>query len=91
MKTKLYVKNHPEDVEMYKENEWEEEKVKASRDAKRKKLRPTSIALNDDTVEKLKRIAEGRGIPYQVLMRSYILKGLKEDEASQTGSSLQVS
>ncbi len=29
-----------------------------------------------------KHSAEERGIPYQVLMKSYILKGLKKDTAS---------
>lgn len=82
MKAKIYVKNHPVDAEMYKEIEWEEEKVRDARDLKRKKLKPTSIALSEETINQLKRIAENRGIPYQVLMRSYILKGLKEDEAS---------
>lgn len=82
MKAKLKVRNHPADIEMYKETTWEENKVKANRDEKRKKLRPTSIALNEDTVAQLKRIAEERGIPYQVLMRSYILKGIKDDLAS---------
>lgn len=83
MKAKYHVKNHPEDVEMYKENEFEVEKSLAARNARLKKKKlPTSIALDEDTIFKLKAIAEERGIPYQVLMRSYILKGLKEDEAS---------
>ena len=82
MKAKQKVKTNPKDSAMYKKNKWDDVQVKAQRDEKRKKLRPTSVALNEDTVDQLKSIAEERGIPYQVLMRSYILKGIKEDLAS---------
>jgi predicted DNA binding CopG/RHH family protein len=83
MKAKKFVKNHKKDIEMYKDNSFEIEKsLKAREQRVRKKKLPTSIALDEDTILKLKSIAEDRGIPYQVLMRSYILKGLKDEEAS---------
>jgi predicted DNA binding CopG/RHH family protein len=83
MKAKKFVKNHKKDIEMYKDNSFEIEKSLKAREQKvRKKKLPTSIALDEDTILKLKSIAEDRGIPYQVLMRSYILKGLKDEEAS---------
>lgn len=39
--------------------------------------RPTSVALDDATITELKRIAEKQGIPYQVLIRVFILDGLE--------------
>lgn len=47
----------------------------AKRLKKRRKL-PTSIALEPETIERLKALAEWRGVPYQVLMRMFILEGL---------------
>jgi predicted DNA binding CopG/RHH family protein len=47
----------------------------AKRLKKRRKL-PTSIALEDETVKELKVLAESRGVPYQILMRMFILEGL---------------
>ena len=83
MKAKNYVRNHPADIEMYKENKFEKEKsLKGRKERLKKKKLPTSVALDEHTIAQLKAIAEERGIPYQVLMRSYILKGLKEDTAS---------
>jgi predicted DNA binding CopG/RHH family protein len=49
--------------------------------AKRLKARrkiPTSVALEENTVKALKAVAEDRGVPYQVLMRMFILEGLKK-------------
>ena len=82
MKNKRFVKNHPADVEMYKEVEFEADKSLKSREERLKRKKPTSVALDEDTINRLKELAEERGIPYQVLMRSYIIKGLKEDSAS---------
>ena len=81
MKNKGYVKNHPTDSESYKEIIFEEDKSLRDRKDRLKKKRPTSIALDEETISRLKELALERGIPYQVLMRSYILKGLKEDSA----------
>ena len=39
--------------------------------------KPTSIALDEKTIDELKAVAEIQGIPYQVLMRVFILDGLE--------------
>ena len=39
--------------------------------------KPTSIALEDELIRELKRIAEDRGVPYQVLMRLLIADGVR--------------
>jgi predicted DNA binding CopG/RHH family protein len=48
--------------------------MKRSRDARKK---PTSIALDEETVLELKKLAAKQGIPYQVLIRVLILDGLQ--------------
>ena len=54
--------------------------IKKSKEAQSKIRRkmPTSISLAPDVVEELKKIAEKKGIPYQVLMRSFIIEGLEK-------------
>lgn len=54
--------------------------IKKSKDAQNKIRRkmPTSVTLSPDVVEELKEIAEKKGIPYQVLMRSFIIEGLEK-------------
>ena len=47
----------------------------AKRLKKRRKL-PTSVALEEKTIKDLKALAEWRGVPYQILMRMFILEGL---------------
>jgi predicted DNA binding CopG/RHH family protein len=79
-KEKTYVKNI--DDEMYENVEWEYEKSQQERENRLAKKKPTSIALNEETIADLKKLAEIRGIPYQVLMRSYILEGLRKDKKS---------
>lgn len=56
------------------------DKKKALEGAKKisKRKVPTSVALDKSTVVELKIIAEEKGIPYQVLMRSLILEGLRK-------------
>ncbi len=39
--------------------------------------KPTSVALEESTINELKVIAEAQGIPYQVLIRMFILDGLE--------------
>lgn len=39
--------------------------------------KPTSVALDEITITELKRAAEKQGIPYQVLIRVFILDGLE--------------
>ncbi len=38
--------------------------------------KPTSVALDETTIQELKNIAATQGIPYQVLIRVFILDGL---------------
>lgn len=38
--------------------------------------KPTSVALDEKTIQELKAVAETQGIPYQVLIRVFILDGL---------------
>jgi len=43
-----------------------------------KKKKPTSVALDEKTIKDLKKVAEKLNVPYQVLMRMFILEGLKK-------------
>lgn len=67
-----YAKSLPE----YDEVEFDEEKVIATRGKVRRSM-PTSVSLSRDVVIELKLLAEKKGIPYQVLMRSFIIEGLE--------------
>ena len=72
---KRYVKRLKE----YENIEFDEKKVLAA--AKRLKAArkiPTSIALEKKTVEELKDLAAEKGVPYQVLMRMFVLEGLRK-------------
>lgn len=69
---KKYAKSLPE----YDEVEYDEAAVLDSRKIGRKM--PTSISLPPDVVEELKKMAKKKGIPYQVLMRSFIMEGLEK-------------
>ena len=60
----------------YQDVEFEQEKVQNARKIRRKM--PTSISLSPEVVEELKAIAQKKGIPYQVLMRSFIIEGLEK-------------
>ena len=56
---------------------FEEKKIlAAARRIKGKRKRPTSIALDEETIHELRKLAEWRGVPYQILMRMFILEGL---------------
>lgn len=48
----------------------------AARRIKGKRKLPTSIALEEETIRELRGLAEWRGVPYQILMRMFILEGL---------------
>ena len=39
--------------------------------------KPTSVALEDELLKKLKSLAHQRGVPYQVLMRLLIADGIQ--------------
>ncbi len=69
---KRYAKSLPE----YDEIDFDEEAVLKSRRVGRKM--PTSVSLPPEVVEELKVIAQKKGIPYQVLMRSFIIEGLEK-------------
>ena len=47
--------------------------MKRYKDSRKK---PTSVALDEITIQQLKMVAEKQGIPYQVLIRVFILDGL---------------
>lgn len=51
---------------------------KQARETAKKRKVPTSIALDPDFVSELKEAAGSKGIPYQVLMRMFILDGFKK-------------
>lgn len=60
----------------YDEVEFDEDEIRKSRRIGRKM--PTSVSLSPEVVEELKKIANKKGIPYQVLMRSFIIEGLEK-------------
>jgi len=53
--------------------------MKRPRGARRK---PTSIALEEELIKELKKMADKKGVPYQVLMRLLIADGLKRLKAA---------
>ena len=50
--------------------------LEAMKRYKHAKKKPTSVALDEATISELKRMAERQGVPYQVLIRVFILDGL---------------
>jgi predicted DNA binding CopG/RHH family protein len=48
--------------------------MKRYKDSRKK---PTSVALDETTIRELKSVAIKQGIPYQVLIRVFILDGLE--------------
>ena len=42
--------------------------------------KPTSVALESKTIQELKKLAGKKNVPYQVLMRMFIVDGLKRME-----------
>lgn len=54
---------------------FDKEAIKNARKINRKM--PTSVSLPQEVVTELKQLADKKGIPYQVLMRSFIIKGLE--------------
>ena len=49
----------------------------AMRRHKRTRKKPVSVALDERTLKELKALATRQGIPYQVLMRVFILRGIE--------------
>ncbi len=76
--TKTYVKNDPvyDDV-----SEFEEQKISEAL-KKRARKTPTSVALDPELVAQIKKLAVEKGVPYQVLLRMYIIEGFKRMEKS---------
>lgn len=72
------IKNTDENI--YKNIEFDKKSALAARKLLKSKKKPTSIALEDETIEELKDLAALKGIPYQVLMRSFILEGLRKSK-----------
>lgn len=56
----------------------------AAKRLKKSRKLPTSIALEESTINELKALAHWRGVPYQVLMRMFILDGLHKSQAADT-------
>ncbi|MEY3902902.1 MAG: CopG antitoxin of type toxin-antitoxin system [Pseudomonadota bacterium] len=72
---KRYVKN---DKTYKKTSQYDEEKIAAAmKRLKAKRKVPTSVALDPDLVDAIKKAAEERGVPYQVLLRMFIIEGFK--------------
>ena len=57
--------------------------LEAAKRLKKKRKLPTSIALEETTIKELKALAEWRGVPYQVLMRMFILDGLRNSQTAR--------
>lgn len=58
-------------------SEFEEGKIlAAAKRLKNKRKFPTSVALEGETIKELKSLAQWRGVPYQILMRMFIIEGL---------------
>jgi len=55
--------------------------IEAARRLTKKRKFPTSVALEEETIAELKTLAEWRGVPYQVLMRMFILDGLHKSQS----------
>jgi predicted DNA binding CopG/RHH family protein len=55
----------------------EEKLLKAMKKANSRR-KPTSVALEEKTIRELKKLADKKNIPYQVLMRIFIIDGLNK-------------
>ena len=63
---------------------FEKEKILvAAKRLKKKRKLPTSVALEEATIAELKQLAEYRGVPYQILMRMFILEGLNNSRGAR--------
>lgn len=73
---KTFVKN---DKTYDSASEFDEKKILAS--LKRRKSGrkvPTSVALDPELVDAIKESAKERGVPYQILLRMFIVDGFKK-------------
>ena len=70
-----YVKNESE----YKQVRFQPAKIRAAmKRAKAERKLPTSVALDPALIGELKAEARARGVPYQVLMRMFIIEGFRK-------------
>ncbi len=77
---KQYVKS---DTSYEKPSEYDEKKILAAmKRLKAKRKVPTSVALDPDLVAAIKEAADARGVPYQVLLRMFIIEGFKSWQKS---------
>jgi len=62
-----------------KASDFEEKKIVAAMKRRKSGRKvPTSIALDPELVEAIKEAANDRGVPYQVLLRMFIVDGFKK-------------
>ena len=59
-------------------SEFDERKILSAMKKISGRRKPTSVALEEKTIKDLKRLAGKIEVPYQVLMRMFILEGLKK-------------
>ncbi|MGE4234085.1 MAG: CopG family antitoxin [Bacteriovoracia bacterium] len=74
-----YVKNEKGYEKSFK-TDWKAVKQglkKARAEVGEPKKVPTSVALDPRFIEELKKEAQARGIPYQILMRMFIIEGFQ--------------
>ena len=71
---KSYIKSLKEYDEPFK---FDEKKILEAMKRVKGKRKPTSVALQEATIKDLKKLGEDIGVPYQVLMRMFILEGLR--------------
>ena len=63
----------------YNNVEYDEKKIiESARRLKQGRKLPTSVALEEHTVIELKKLSQKKGVPYQILMRMFILEGLEK-------------
>jgi predicted DNA binding CopG/RHH family protein len=69
-----YVRNESE----YRQVSFDSAKIEAAMKRRRSsRKQPTSVALDPQLVADLKAEAKARGVPYQVLMRMFIIEGFQ--------------
>lgn len=73
------MKRYAKSLKEYEKIDFDEKKiVNAMKRLKSQRKLPTSIALEEATISELKTLAHLKGVPYQVLMRMFILDGLRK-------------
>lgn len=71
-------KHYAKSLKEYEEPfEFEAEKILEAMKRVKGRRKPTSVALDKTTISELKKLGNKMNVPYQVLMRMFILDGLK--------------